>query len=152
MEGYEKSRAKEKQTKADYKSGKATKLDVNRAKNKRRDWKRQLNKDYDQLRKDKVADEGKKLYQEGKTITDVSIEGRGKIHAATSISIGASVLTRELARNGNMKAAAGTALVVNGSALVAGILWHKSRREKEQIRAYYGHSRGGGKRLKVENV
>ena len=152
MDGYEKSRAKEKQTKADYKSGKATKLEVNRARNKRKDWKRQLNKDYDQLPKDKLADKGKELRQQGKSIRGNGLGINRAAFAAAAISIGASMTTRELVNNGNIKAAAGSALVANGSALVAGILWRKSKRETKQMRAYYYHNRGGVKRLKVEDV
>mgnify|MGYP002623164906 CR=1 FL=1 len=68
-ENYEQSREREKQTKADYKAGKASKLEVAQAKNERKIYERQLKSDYKQLAKDKAADKGKSLYQSGKTIT-----------------------------------------------------------------------------------
>lgn len=70
MDRYESAKSSYKQTKKDYKDGSATKLDVNTSKSELRKAKRSLDVNYDQLKRDKRADKGKKLYSEGKTITN----------------------------------------------------------------------------------
>ena len=63
---YDDMAAKAKQAKADYKAGKITKLEYNQAKRERRNAERDLKKDYERVRRDRLADRGKELYANNK--------------------------------------------------------------------------------------
>jgi len=60
---YDEANQKYKSTKKAYKQGEASKLEVRQARSERKDAKRQMSKDYDQVKRDKAGDIGKKLYQ-----------------------------------------------------------------------------------------
>lgn len=62
---YDEKRAKQNSVKAAYKSGTATKGDYRNAKHETKVAKRELSQKYKQLAKDKKADKGKRLYEEG---------------------------------------------------------------------------------------
>lgn len=126
---YEDADASLKKAKADYKAGTGSKLDVNRAKNTRKEALRDLKKDYKRLKNDKLADEGKRMYAEGKTITGNWL---GTQRAASAVAL-TSVL---LDMYGKREAAIAT--MVGGSAVIAGkrlVNEHGNKR----LRAYYGH-------------
>lgn len=134
LDEYEAARQKLKESKS---SG--DKSAVRAAKGNVKVAKRQLNKNYKQLSRDHLADKGKRLYQQGKTITDST---RVTALAQSGIVFGAGVTQRLLASYGNVKAAniASTTVGVGGS-VVNAILAAKNANERKQLRAYYSHGR-----------
>ena len=66
---YETAKSKADETRAAYKSGQATRQQVKDAKSAVKTEKRKMENAYEKLKTDKLADEGKKLYQSGKTIS-----------------------------------------------------------------------------------
>ena len=134
---YENKRSAYKKVKADYKNKKATKLDVNRARNERKLAKRQLTRDYDQLKRDKSADKGKHLYQSGKTITGNATH----LRIAGYVASGTIAASSYFAKNGNKKYAGYTAAAGLGLTAVNAVFAGKHAVEAKHLRAYYGHSR-----------
>ena len=99
--------------------------------------KKQLNKDYNQLRKDKAGDKGKELYRSGKTITG----NQQKLQYAGLIAAGTAAASSWLAKNGKQDLAKYTAIAGVGLEAVNGIFAAKNAVEAHYLRAYYGHSR-----------
>ena len=66
---YERAKSKAAETKAAHKSGQATRQQVKDANRAVKTEKRRMEDAYGKLKTDKLAGEGKKLYQRGKTIT-----------------------------------------------------------------------------------
>lgn len=99
--------------------------------------KKQLSRDYDQLKRDKAGDKGKELYRSGKTI----IGGNQKVRLAASAAVGMSLVSYGLAENGNNKLAAYTGAMSTGMALTAAALRIKNERDAHYLRAYYSHNR-----------
>lgn len=99
--------------------------------------KRQLNKSYDQLKKDYRADQGKALYQKGKTITGNT---RATYLAEFGVVAGANAASALLANYGNIKLAsiAGPAIALGGTTVNA-LLYAKTQSENKKLRAYYAH-------------
>ena len=131
--------------KANYKSGRASKQDVKDAKNNLKVAKRKLDSSYDNLKRDNLADQGKKLYKSGKTITDnkarTAAIGTVTGVAATAAGLyfnhkGSSIATKY----GTLKLSqvAPTAIAAGGAA-VAGIFKLKDNYEAKRLRAYYAH-------------
>lgn len=134
---YETKRSEEKDVKSAYKRGEATKQDVKQVKTERKQLKRQLNADYDQLKRDKLADEGKKLYADSTRI-------RPNQHAyvtARSVTAAGALVTGYLASNGQMKIAKVTGAATLGAGLVASAFLVKNDIQNKRLRAYYGHNR-----------
>lgn len=110
------------------------------AKGERKIAKRQLDKSYSQLKRDKLADKGKRLYEKGKTIsgnTSVNTIAQGLIVAGGGIAH--KVI---YSWTGNFKKAniAASAISIGGTAVNA-TLAIKTSVQNKKLRAYYGHSR-----------
>ncbi len=135
---YDQAKEKQRQAKKAYKSGSATRQQYKTAKGAVKISKRALDKSYDKLKIDKRADEGKKLYQKGKTI--------GNNYKALGISEAAVVIGGNVAssliysRFGNIRAASisGSAIALGGT-VVNGILAAKTNSQNKKLRAYYAH-------------
>lgn len=135
---YDKAKETSKQTKAAYKSGAATKEQYMQSKGDLKTKKRELDNAYDKLKTDKMADEGKKLYKQGKTIT-----GNTKVnqYAQVGVMVGATVAQKVLKSTvGDTRVAnaAAAAIAVGGTAVNV-ILYGKTQSENRKLRAYYGH-------------
>ena len=134
---YDSSKSKQKETKASYKQGTASRADVKAANQDVRAKKKQLNKAYDRLKQDKLADEGKELYRQGKTIT-----GNEKVASIVQVGVvaGASIAQAVIRSTGNVSLSniAATTIAAGGTA-VNGILYAKNQRENKRLRAYYAH-------------
>lgn len=96
------------------------------------------NKAYDNLKKDRMADEGKKLYQQGKTISGNTTMTRLK---QLGVGVGGSAVASAVASTyGNTKYGQLSAqAIATGSAAVAIILGAKATSENRKLRAYYAH-------------
>lgn len=136
-EDYEKARQKAAQSKAAYKAGTATKSEYRSAKNDVSVKKRKMSNSYEKLKTDKLADEGKKLYQRGKTITD---NNRKTFMTEAAIVVGSNVVSAAIANSGRLRLAAisGPTLALGGTAINA-MLAAKNVRENKRLRAYYSH-------------
>ena len=95
LERYRKAQTHFDETKTAYKNGEASRSEVRAAK-------RNLNKSYDQLKQDKLADEGKKLYSQGKTITGNKLN---HLTAQVGIVAGSGFANRLIAAYGDQKVA-----------------------------------------------
>lgn len=95
--------------------------------------KQKLNKQYKQLRFDKMADSGKELRAKGYAINDIT--RRASIRSGV-ISIGGTATANILAQHG-MTRAAGYAVV--GFNFVSGILYASDTDKIRKLRAYYAH-------------
>lgn len=115
---------------------------VRSAKNNMRASKKALNKAYDSLKNDKLADQGRKYYASGQTITENS--ERSKMHQVGGVVVG-SLISSSLGKMGYTKAAMVTATMA--SAVNMGEAAYTQYRNK-RLRAYYGHS---GKKIDKEN-
>ena len=130
MRRYRQSEAAYDKVAADYKAGKANKYDVKIAK-------RKMSKNYDQLKNDYLADQGKKLYQSGKTITE-----NNKVHTAVGTVANGSLLVGALMyKYGDKKIAYAAGATALGIHAVNGIIYGKNKSEAKRLRAYYTHSR-----------
>lgn len=110
------------------------------AKGERRSAKNDLNKSYKQLKADYRADKGKRLYQNGKTITE-NAAAHG--YAQAAVLIGSKVAQIMIDRYiGNHKVAnlASNAIAIGGTAVNA-ILAAKTYTQNKNLRAYYSHNR-----------
>jgi len=150
-----------KETKRAYRSGSASQLDVNSAKNKVKDAKAKREKEYERLKKAHQADKGKELYRRGKTITG-NDEKREALDTAISRSLsvasiaGGYYLTKGgiVGRAGDGSyiynkaaeyakvAAIGAASVAAGAAVTKAIL----NRQDKKMRAYRHYSKPNSKR------
>ena len=140
---YDDSKSRRKAAKEAYKQGisskeqykrdmKTTRADIKKAK-------RDMNKAYGKLKTDKMADEGKKLYQQGKTIG-----GNYTKNYVTQAAViaGSSIVNRILLGTlNNVKVAniASTSIALGGTALNAYIA-QKTYTDNKKLRAYYAHS------------
>lgn len=135
---YESSVNKRKSTKAAYKSGSATKQDVVAANRDVKAKKKTLEKQYKQLKQDKLADQGKELYGKGKTITANS---RFNALAQAGIVMGSGVVNRLISASiGDSQVAnLATGAIVAGGTAVNAILYGKTQYQNKRLRAYYAH-------------
>lgn len=124
-----------------YKDARKTKdkLAIRKAKNERKISKRNLNRDYKQLARDKAGDKGKALYQSGKTITGNMSRN---LIAQTAIVAGSSISSKVLRSSGNQTLASivPSVIAIGGTAVNA-IIAAKTYSDNKNLRAYYGHSR-----------
>lgn len=135
---YEKAKENARKTREDYKSGKASKIQYTQAKSSLKKSKRDLNAAYDKLKTDKLADQGKQLYKNGKTITNNSVKN---YVAQGAVVLGSAAVSRILSskiRDQRVSAIASAAVAVGGT-IVNGILYGKTRSENKKLRAYYAH-------------
>ncbi len=135
---YDKAKATADQTKAAYKSRTATKAQYKQSKGELKAKKRELSTAYDNLKTDKMADEGKKLYRSGKTITGNTITTQ---MAEAGIVLGSAVVNKIISSTTGNKAAANiaTAAIAIGGTAVNTILYGKMLSDNDKLRAYYGH-------------
>jgi len=140
---YDEADAKYKKEKKAYKEAKksgnknVSKKELVEARGKRKDAKIKMNRDYNQLKRDKKADKGKRLYQSGKTIT-----GSGAaLGRATSIATGTGTVAFLLYQNGMKKPAAYAAAAGLGMEAVNALWGVKNEMDARNLRAYYAHSR-----------
>lgn len=137
-QAHEAAKQKAKETKQAYKSGTATKDQYKAAKGEVKATKKTLNKSYDKLKTDKLADEGKKLYQRGKTITSNT---RTTQLTEVGIVAGSSIVTSLLSntmKDTRVAYLAGTSIAI-GASIVNAILAGKASSENKKLRAYYAH-------------
>lgn len=127
------------------------KSDIRRTKSDVRSAKRKMSSAYKQLKYDKRGDEGKKLYQQGKTIIDNNIKNR---YGQLGIFIGANALNQIAGQALNKRQAVlitkkhGTipmsqisqAAIGVGSTVATAMLQGKTRSDNKKLRAYYSHT------------
>lgn len=150
---YQEAESKYDSAKKAYDSAKAggNKSDIKRAKSSLRSAKRKMSSAYGQLKYDKRGDEGKKLYQQGKTITSNSIKNR---YGQLGIFVGTSALSQIAGRALDKRQAvlitkkygtipmskiSQTAIGIGGSIATA-MLQGKTMSDNKKLRAYYGHN------------
>lgn len=107
------------------------------AKNEAKLAKRELNKNYDRLKTDYLADQGKDLYKKGKTIT---YNAQKNASLQTAIVAGSFIANKLLSRYADRKVAniSSSAIAIGGTAVNA-ILAAKGSYEAKRLRAYYAH-------------
>lgn len=138
---------------ARYKSGEATKLERNHAKNLYKKASKLEKKQYKQLKRDNRADKGKEMYEDGKTIESVNRSQRIAnigllgIHVATNVAEhGFNYMTRT--GIGQMKLDSKAANAIRLGTIATTIaLGVKSENDRRNLRAYYAHS-GSNKNVK----
>ncbi len=150
LERYRKASVNYDSAKEHYKRTKTygTKADIKEAKRSLKATKNTLSKSYDSLKRDHAADKGKRLYQEGRTITD-SLKKHGIAEGA--IVLGSGIVGNALATSGKLpvgKVFAAQRTIAVGATLANGVLYAMTERRNKQMRAYYGHS--GNKALDRE--
>lgn len=130
LERYRKAESAYEQKKSDYKNGKATRTEVRKAK-------KELNRSYDRLKQDKLADQGKELYSKGKTIND---NYRIAALSETAIVLGSSIANRVLRQYASQKVAdISSASIAIGGTFVNGLIAAKYHSDAKKLRAYYTH-------------
>lgn len=134
---YSDARESAKKTKAAYKEGKATKQQVKEAKGSVKIAKRSLDASYKKLKTDKLADQGKALYKQGKTIGENNINSA---RVQSAIIAGSGIANMLLRQSGNQRAAniASATIAIGGTAVNSAIAAKKSY-ENKRLRAYYAH-------------
>ena len=146
MKRYRKAESNYNDAKSVYKSAKETgdKEAILKAKASLREAKKDLNRKYDQLEKDKKADKGKELYQKGKTINEIRTKNFITSVSTSAISTligvgldrkGASFVTnygKEIPISNIVK------LVGTGASLAVSV---KGTVDSKNLRAYYSHTR-----------
>ena len=130
LERYRKAETEYYKAKEAFKNGTGQKQSVRAAK-------KELNKAYDHLALDKKADQGKKLYQQGKTISS----NNSKMYTAAKIATGTAAVSTILARNGDYELAALATQVGMGISAANVILGIKTESDNRKLRAYYAHGR-----------
>lgn len=161
LDDYEKADARYKKAKADHKAAKKAdnysdvaikKGELTNAKLNRKLKKAQLEKDYNHLKQDKLADQGKKLYASGKTITGNS-EVTNALNTIGSIALSAAaynhksggMITTLLRQATGMKIDDKKFLAVTGGIGAAAIGASTAKKvsdeyQNKRLRAYYSHT------------
>lgn len=123
-----------KRAKHDHKSGSVTKHEVREARDNTKQAKRALVTNYKQLKSDKLADQGRRLYSSGHTIS-----GNDRMRKnASYASFGMYVATELLARSGHTRLATAANATSYGLTVGGPVV---ARYRNKRLRAYYGHSR-----------
>ena len=139
-EAYDKADERLRNVKAAYKTNNASKADYDNAKLARMKAERQMNKDYKHLKQDKLADQGKSLYANGKTITGNSQVTR----TLSSVGTTALSLAAYNAKSGNMlggKELTKALAAIGGLSLaVAAGKGASDAYQNKRLRAYYSHT------------
>ena len=118
------------QAKKQYRAGTITKLDLNKAKNEYKEDKRTEKKYYKNLKVNKLADQGKALYNRGVTIT-------GNSDQEIAIGTAGAMIGTLLNNYGQTKAAIA---VAGGSLAISTGLGIYHAYQNKRLRAYYSHS------------
>lgn len=122
-----------------YKGTKKAGLDKTQLKSlkeSRKAYKQQMKADYNQLKRDKLADEGKKQYAQGKRITTnagntlAGVVGVGGLVASTVLGLSSDKKLRDM-----------TPYVAIGSTVASATLASIGSMAGRKLRAFYGHSR-----------
>lgn len=132
---YQEAKSARDTAKAAYKSGNGSKGSYEDASAKLRAAKKQLSKAYDQVKKDKRADEGRELYEKGQRIITNSYASGLKRIGVAFIS---NAMARDLYSRGKTKQAA--VLCAAGNAFLAGS-YIRTAIKNRKISSYYSHSR-----------
>lgn len=135
---YDSAKANSDKVKQAYKSGAATKQQYKSAKVELKTAKHKLNASYDKLKTDKMADEGKKLYQQGKTIGDNVQKNRWAQLGLFAGDVAASVILRGTLGDTPVANISSTAISA-GTLAVGAIIAGKTNSENKKLRAYYAH-------------
>ena len=114
------------------------KTDISDAKTRMKSAETQMNKDYKHLKQDKLGDQGKKLYAEGKTI-------RGSNHTTKTIAAAGGLITigsQYLKRSGILDSDTAALISIGGSAISSAAIVKKGYDyvQAQKLRAYYGHT------------
>lgn len=114
-------------------------IEISKTKKELKIAKKNLDMDYRQLKKDKMADKGKNRYQLGETITNRGNNLYAMSKTASAVAVGSQMLSRMgYLDNKYANLLTGGSMAVTGGTYVAGLL--KEHGDKE-LRAYYTHSR-----------
>ena len=132
---YNEAKAKKDSAKAAYKAGNITKGEYQSAKVGEKMAKKQLSKAYDQVKKDRKADEGRRLYEQGRRITTSNIAENWK---QFGVAAAANIAANRMRQMGKGKQAA--ALCVAGNAFLVGS-FVRNHVLNRKLSAYYSHSR-----------
>ncbi len=134
---YDSARAKKKSARKDLLSGNTTFAQYRKVSNTTRGARKELNNAYANLKRENLADQGKRLYGSGKTIS-----GNFKKYAIAEVAIaaGSNFVSSFLAQQGKTYASAIAAntIAIGGTAVNAFIA-AKTYRDNKRIRAYYAH-------------
>lgn len=118
------------------KSAGVNKAQLKSLKESRKAYKKQMKADYKQLKRDKLADEGKKQYAQGKLIstnagnTLAGVVGVGGFAASTVLGLSSDSKLRSM-----------TPYVAIGSTVASAALGAIGHISGRKLRAFYGHSR-----------
>lgn len=136
QEDYDNAKDAVKRTKKAYKSGTATKSQYKTAKGQAKIKKSALNKTYNDLKKDNLADQGKELHKRGKNETDLKKE---YVPTQIGIAVGtfavSSILKSKIADQKIGTIA--DSLIMGGGLAVNAILAGKRISDQTKLSAYY---------------
>lgn len=135
---YDSAKANSDKVKQAYKSGTATKQQYKSAKSDLKSAKRKMSDSYDKLKTDNMADQGKKLYQQGKTITDNMQKNKWAQAGLFAGDVVASAILRGTLGDTRVAAISSTAISA-GNLAVGMIIAGKTNSENKKLRAYYSH-------------
>lgn len=157
LDKYEKADKRYKDSKQRYKNAKKSgsstmgmESDMTNAKLARKQAKQKLDKDYKHLKQDKLGDQGKQLYAQGKTITSNN-KVTGAMLKIGSLGLGAAAynartgnisrLTRQVVGNiGDKQVTQVLAIAGAGAMAVGGAKSAIDYGQNKRLRAYYGHT------------
>ena len=149
---YDSANSRLKSAKASYKSGAGSKEAVRSASLARKQAKAEMSKRYDKLKTDKMADKGKLLYQEGKTINDNYRTNKTQNLAIAAAALGAGYVTKRVMSKydglhiihtpvANLRKSDAYAAAVTAGVAATGFAVQKYRNVKAaELRAYYSHT------------
>lgn len=139
--------------KKDFNSAKSrgNKAEIKNTRKAVRNAKGQMNKAYKQLKNDKLADQGKALYAQGKTISGNQLKNR---YGQVGIVVGSSIANKAVSSILNNRQAVLTtkkygtipmskvsqAAIATGGTVANAMLEIKTRSDNKKLRAYYGHT------------
>ena len=135
---YDRKAAAANKTREAYKSGTATKEQYREAKRSVKGAKKDLENAYKSLNRDYHADEGKKLYQRGKTIGGNYVRSyftQGAVVFGTAVAN--KIITSTFGHTAVTRIA--TRAIAAGGTAVNVMLAGKANIENRNLRAYYGH-------------
>lgn len=152
LDTYEKADERYKSVKSSVKSGQGSKGDLTNAKLARKEAKKRLEKDYRHLKQDKLGDQGKELYANGKTITGnakvtavLNTIGTVALSAAAYNARSGGQVTQLLNKYTGMKIDDKQFLAATGGIGVAALGASAAKKgvdeyQNKRLRAYYGHT------------
>lgn len=143
-DSYDSAKSEYKSTKEKYKSGAATKQNVKDAKSDYKLTKRDMNKSYKKLKYDKLADQGKEMFSQGKRI---KVNEKREATLAATTTIAAAAVTHLATKGKKISTRYGDipvstvapAAITVGGAVIGGLLAAKNTHTNKRLRAFYGH-------------